>query len=116
MRDAIAARLRLLEGDSLAALRMLRALSPSATRQELLWDPWESLGPERMELAELLYAQGNMKEALGVANQLDGTEPTTYPLYQRASLTLRLRIAEAMKDTKLAAEYRRRITALNWAG
>jgi Tfp pilus assembly protein PilF len=69
-----------------------------------------------MELAELLFARGDLKEALGVANQLDGTEPTTYPLYQRASLTLRLRIAEAMKNARSAADYRRRITALNWKG
>ena len=116
VRDAIAARLRLIESDSLNALRMLRALSPSGTRQQLAWDPWESLGPERLELAELLFARGRLEEAFGVATELDETEPVTYPLYQRASLTLRLRIAEAMKNPKLSAEYRRRIAALNWTG
>ena len=114
--DAIAARLRLLEGDSVGALRMLRALSPSAPRSDLAWSAWESLGPERMELAELLFARGDLREALGVANQLDATEPLTYPLYQRSSLILRLRIAEAMKDAKLSADYRRRLADLNWSG
>lgn len=109
LRDAVAARLHLLEGDSATGLRLLRALSPSGTRQQLAWDPWESLGPERMELAEVLFARGNLKEALGVATQLDATEPLTYPIYLRSSLKLRLRIAEAMKNPKLIAAYRRRL-------
>lgn len=109
IRDAIAARLRLLEGDSVGALEMLRGLSPSATRIELAWQPWESLGPERMELAKLLFARGSLKEALGVAARLDATEPVTYPLYVRSSLALRLRIAEASNDPELAREYRRRL-------
>jgi len=116
VRVAITARLRLLQGDTLTALTMLRALSPTGTRDDLAWNPWESLGPERMELAELLFARGRLEEAFGVATQLDATEPTTYPLYQRASLTLRLKIAEAMKNPRLSAEYRRRIAALNWSG
>ena len=116
MRDAIAARLRLLEGDSLTGLRMLRALSPSAPRQEIAWSPWESLGPERLQLAELLFARGNLEEAFGVATQLDATEPLTYPLYLRSSLALRLRIAEATKKAKLSANLRQRIADLDWSG
>ena len=80
------------------------------------WHPWESLGPERMQLAELLFARGQLEEALRVASQLDATEPTTYPLYQRPSLALRLRIAEAMNNPRLSATYRRRLAALKWSG
>jgi Tfp pilus assembly protein PilF len=116
LRDAVIARLRLLEGDSLTALRMLQALTPSGTRQQLAWEPAESLGPERLELAELLFSRGRLQEAYSVATRLDATEPVTYPLYQRASLALRLRIAEAMKNPRLAAENRRRIAALSWKG
>lgn len=116
LRDAIAARLRLLEGDSLTALRSLQALTPSGTRAQLAWEPSQSLGPERVELAELLFSRGRLEEAFSVATQLDATEPVTYPLYQRASLALRLKIAEAMENRKLAADYRRRIAALNWSG
>ena len=116
VRDAITARLTLLEGDSATALRMFLSLSPSATRQQLAWNPLESLGPERIELAKLLFARGRLEEAFGVATQLDATEPLTYPLYLRESLTLRLRIAEAMKNARLSADLRRRITALNWSG
>jgi Tfp pilus assembly protein PilF len=95
---------------------MLRALAPTGTRRDIAWNAWESLGPERIQLAELLFARGLLAEAFGVATQLDATEPTTYPLYQRASLTLRLRIAEAMRNSKLATDYRRRLVALNWTG
>jgi hypothetical protein len=116
IRDAIAARLRLLEGDSVAALAMLRALTPSAPRQQITYDAWESLGPERLQLAQLLYARGLFAEAYGVATELDATEPLTYPLYLRASIALRLHIAEIWKNAKLTAEYRRRMSALNWSG
>jgi hypothetical protein len=39
-----------------------------------------------------------------------------YPLYLRSSLTLRLRIAEIMRDPQLTAYYRRRISDLHWNG
>jgi hypothetical protein len=113
VRDAISARLTLLEGDSTTALRMLRTLAPSGTRHQLAWQAWESLGPERMELAQLLFSSGRLGEAFGVATELDQTEPVTYPLYQRASLALRLKIADAMQNRTLAADYRRRIAALD---
>jgi tRNA A-37 threonylcarbamoyl transferase component Bud32 len=116
LREAVTARLQLLEGDSLAALRMLQSLSPSAPRAQIAWSPWESLGPERMQLAELLFARGRLKEALGIASQLDAAEPLTYPLYLRQSLLLRLRIAEAMNDPKMSMIYRRRLTDLIWNG
>jgi hypothetical protein len=116
VRDAIVARLRLLEGDSVGALGALRALAPSAARQQLAWDPWESLGPERMEFANLLYGRGELNAAFAVATQLDATEPLVYPLYLRPSLILRLRIAETKREATLAAEYRRRIAQLDWPG
>ena len=97
-------------------MRLLQALRPSATRQQLSWEPSQSLGPERLELAQLLFNRGRLEEAFSVATQLDATEPTTYPLYQRPSLALRLKIAEAMKNPRLAADYRRRIAALSWNG
>ncbi len=116
LRDAIVARLRLLEGDSVTALRMLQALTPIGTRKQLAWEPSQSLGPERLELAQLLFSRGRLEEAFAVATQLDATEPVSYPLYQRPSLALRLRIAEASKNTRLAADYRRRLASLNWSG
>jgi tRNA A-37 threonylcarbamoyl transferase component Bud32 len=109
---AIAAQQRLLEGDSTSALRILRTLVPSASRNEIAWQPWQSLGFERLTLAELLYARGNLEAAQRVAAQLDATEPIIYPLYLRQSLALRARIGGALSRRSLAQRYRRRIEAL----
>jgi hypothetical protein len=113
LKYAVAARLKLVEGDSASGIQMLRALFPSAPRGEIAWQPWESLGPERMTLAAALLARGNAEEAHRVASQLDGIEPVTYPLYLRSSLQLRLRAATAMKNRALAEAYSRRIEQLS---
>jgi serine/threonine protein kinase/tetratricopeptide (TPR) repeat protein len=110
--NAVAARLPLLEGDTAAAITQLRALTPSATRQGIAWEPWESLGPERMLLAKLLRARGDCAGAGKVAAQLDATEPLAYPLYLRGSLDLRVRCASDMGDASLAAHYHRRLRSL----
>ncbi|MFL5630698.1 MAG: protein kinase domain-containing protein [Gemmatimonadaceae bacterium] len=110
---AVAARLALLEGDTITSLRMLHSLAPTAKRSEIEWQPWESLGLERLTLAQLLYSRGDLHEALRVATMLDATEPVIYPLYLRESLALRIRIAEGMKNKSLAEEYRRRLARLS---
>lgn len=110
---AINARLTLLEGDSAGSVVVLRALVPSGTRREIEWEPWESLGPERLLLAELLYARGSFEEARRVATQLDATEPVTYPLYLRPSLELRVRIAQSMNKPRMVSHYSRRLQQLS---
>jgi Tfp pilus assembly protein PilF len=110
---AINARLRLVEGDSTGATQALRALVPSGTRREIIWEPWESLGPERMALAELLYARGAYEEARRVATLLDSPEPVTYPLYLRRSLELRADIARKLNNSRMEVEYRRRLQRLS---
>jgi len=113
---AVGARLRLAEGDSTAALQMLRSLTPNAKRAEIAWQPWESLGPERMTLAELLFANGQLEESRRAATLLDATEPLTYPLYLRQSLTLRIHIAEALGNRIMLDDYQTRLRQLSWAG
>ncbi|HJP86558.1 MAG TPA: serine/threonine-protein kinase [Gemmatimonadaceae bacterium] len=112
---AVAARLKLAEGDSIAALQMLRNLTPNAKRAEIAWQPWESLGSERLTLAQLLFANGQLEEARRTATLLDATEPLAYPLYLRQSLMLRIHIAEAMNNRKLVDEYQTRLRQLSWA-
>jgi hypothetical protein len=109
---AVLARQLLLEGDSTGALRMLRALAPSASRNEIAWEPWASLALERLTLAELLYARGDLAAAHRVAAQLDASEPIVYPLYLRRSLGLRARIGDVLNKQRVAQRYRRRIEAL----
>jgi hypothetical protein len=110
---AIEARVRLLDGDTTASIAILRALTPSAPRSEIPWVPWESLGAERMLLAELLFRKQQYVEARNVATWLDAPEPVIYPLYLRQSLDLRARAADASREPALAAAYRRRLTDLS---
>ena len=51
---SLAARITLARGDSAAAVERLRRLSPTAEDgSDLVWNPWESLGGERLLLAQL---------------------------------------------------------------
>jgi hypothetical protein len=110
---AVDARVLVALGDSVGAIRLLRGLTPTGTRRDILWQPWESLGPERLLLAELLMRRGEFAGSRRVAAQLDATEPVTYPLYLRRSLELRALAADAMRDARGAADYRRRLSALD---
>ena len=91
---------------------MFRALSPSAARGDIAWQPWEALAPERMTLAELLFNAGDFAGAMRVASQFDAVEPISYPLYLRQSLELRRRAADAMRNSPLSSTYRRRLSRL----
>jgi serine/threonine protein kinase/tetratricopeptide (TPR) repeat protein len=108
----VGARLRLLQRDTSAAITILRDLVPSAPRSELPWVPAESMGGERLLLAELLLAREQYSQALAVASWLEAPEPVVYPLYLRKSLELRARAAEAMQQPASAAAYRRRLADL----
>jgi tetratricopeptide (TPR) repeat protein len=110
---ALEARVRLVDGDTVGAITRLRALRPNATQTEISWSPWESLGAERMLLAELLMARRDYVEARKVAALLDAPEPVIYPMYLRSSLELRVRSAEATDQPSLVAMYRSRLAELS---
>lgn len=65
-----------------------------------------------MLLAELLFCRDAFDEAVRAASLLDAAEPIVYPLYLRPSLELRVRIADRMRNPRLAEQYRRRIREL----
>jgi eukaryotic-like serine/threonine-protein kinase len=110
---SLRARATLARGDSTEALRQLRALRPTATsHQDLTWNPWESLGGERLLLARLLLARGQAAEALGVASGFDSPVPVSYLMYLPASLSIRVQAAEQLGDTRLAQAGRARLAAL----
>jgi len=109
--DAIGARLALLRGDTAAALGMLRALRPTASRPAISWGLWEPLGGERILAAEILLYRGEFAEAERLAAAFDD-HPITYLLYLPASLQLRIRAAEAQRQTSRAAAYRLRLAGL----
>lgn len=109
----VSARLKLVQGDSSVAIKQLRALKPTARRNDIAWQPWESLAAERMLLAELLLARGDARGAIDVASLLDAPEPAAYLYYLRQSLVLRARAAERLRDTPLMESYRARISQLD---
>jgi hypothetical protein len=111
--QSLAARAALARGDSAESLALLQALTPTApTHAEITWNPWESLGGERLLLAQLLLARGEAQAALEVAANFDASQPIAYLIYLPASLSLRLRAAERLGDQKLVRVCQERLAAL----
>ncbi|MBA3498423.1 MAG: protein kinase [Gemmatimonadales bacterium] len=106
------AQLKRAEGDTAGALALLGALAPSASPADLLWQPWEALARERLDLAELLLAKGRPAEADRVASELDNHRAVAYLVYLPAMLALRERAAASLGRRDLAATYRARLAAL----
>ena len=106
---SLTARVTLARGDSTAALRELRRLVPTAADgSALVWNPWESLGGERLLLARLLLARGEVVGALQTASNFDAPASITFLAYLPASLALRREAAERLGNQKLADDFRRR--------
>jgi hypothetical protein len=106
---SLAARITLARGDSAAALEQLRVLTPNTGDETALtWNPWESLGGERLLLARLLLARGENLAALETASNFDAPASMTFLPYLPASLALRLEAAERLGLKARADELRRR--------
>jgi len=110
--DALAAHLALVTGDTTGAIRRLQALAPTARRDSLSRELSEALPVERLLLARLLLARGQRAEALSVAAAFDQPEPVVYLPFVAASLAVRVRAAEALGLTAVAARARTRLLAL----
>jgi tetratricopeptide (TPR) repeat protein len=109
---SVMARAALARGDSAGALKLLEELVPTAGRGALTWSPWESLGGERLLLAQLRLARGEFAEAIRVARNFDAPAPVPYVLHLPASLRLRLQAARAIRDEGLARRVGDRLAAL----
>jgi serine/threonine-protein kinase len=100
---SLAARATLALGDTTAAIARLGRLVPTTpSHQDLVWNPWESLGGERLLLAQLLLARGKPAAAYEVAENFDSPAPIAYLMYLPASLELRIRAARQLGDYRLA--------------
>jgi hypothetical protein len=93
-------------------MKLLQELVPTTGRAALTWSPWESLGGERMLLAELRLARGEFAEAMRLARNFDAPAPIPYLIYLPASLTLRLRAARSLGDAGEVRQVRARLVAL----
>ena len=111
--QSLAAQQSLALGDTLLALDQLWALRPTASETALIaWNPWESLGYERLLITEILVRQRKYPEAMDVAAGFDAPGPLVYAIYLPTALQLRLRAAEQWQEQTLARECRRRLAAL----
>jgi hypothetical protein len=99
-------------GDAARAVRILRSLRPTASIEDITWQPWESLGFERLGLARLLANSGQNVEAMDVAAMLDSPQPVTYLHVLRPGLELRIELARRLGDAELEKRLRARLDAL----
>ncbi len=109
----MAAHMSLASGDPNTAVHRFEALVASADRSDIEWQPWESLGLERLTLAEVLAARGDASGAWDVARALEAPAPVAYTLYLRPSLVVQITAATAMGRTDWAATARARLRGLD---
>ena len=102
-------------GDTTAAVRALRAVlqRPLPPGSLLAWTPLGGLGAERLLLSRLLLAQGQSREAQRVAESLELAAPASFPLYLRASLEVRVAAANALGESRRAAQLQMRLAGLS---
>jgi serine/threonine-protein kinase len=112
MARVVAAHAILARGDSAAALDSIQALTPDAPLADIEWQPWESLGGERLLLARLLLSRGDYAGADGVASRLWSPQPVVYLTFLPAALEVRIQAAQSRGDQSQGERLRRRLTAL----
>lgn len=103
-------------GDTAAAIAALSALRVEASYQDVVWQPWASLGGARLRLANMLLATGQAREAIRIAAHLDALEAAPYVLYYRGSLEIRERAARQLGDAALSRAFRVKLDAIRTAG
>lgn len=109
---SLAAHAVLARGDTATAIARFEGLAPIAQKADLLWSPWASLGPERLVLARLRLARGDLAGAAREATYFDATGAIVLSIFLRASLDIRIRAARAMGRGEEAAALERRLEGL----
>jgi len=109
---AMAAWSALLHGDTAVAVARFESLRPVAPVSMLVYDSWEPLAAERLQLAELLFARRDYAGAIQVAESFDRAHALVDLVFLPASLRLRRRAAERLGDRVLAAALTTRLRNL----
>jgi tetratricopeptide (TPR) repeat protein/tRNA A-37 threonylcarbamoyl transferase component Bud32 len=117
MAEATAALAALARRDTTRAIGALNAVLavPVPPGAALIWRDAEGRGPERLALARVLFARGQYRQALDVADVFDSPANQSYVAYLPASLALRAAAADSAGDVGKRATYRARIAALGAA-
>jgi serine/threonine-protein kinase len=109
----MAARLRLVTGDTADAIDSLREIRPLAPFAALVWRYWEPLATERLLLAKVLLARGQGRESIRAAESFDGQRTAVDVAFLRQSLEIRREASERMGQRGRTTEYTRRLTELS---
>ena len=109
---SMTAHVALAEADTAKAIELFESLSPTATRPDLTWRPWESLGLEWLTLARIYAARGQLDDALRVAGNIDAPGSVANLIFLPASLELRVRAAEKLGKGELARLFAARLEVL----
>ena len=103
----------LARGDTARAIASFREIVKApVSATDIAWDVAAPRGIERLTLAQLLFAKGDYQQAIDVANVFDAAWPSAYLLYTRDAIAIRMGAARAMKNDRLAEQYRKRFVAL----
>ena len=109
--NALRAQLALGRGDS-SALEAMRSSLGVATRDDLIWGLTESLGADRLILANYLLLHDRPAEALATASVMDHSAAASLLPYLPASLTLRRRAAQMLGRKDVAQRCEQRLAKL----
>jgi serine/threonine-protein kinase len=107
------ARLLLARFDTVAAMTILAANAPEASRDLITGKPWESLVADRILLAQLYLARHQPFEAIEAASVVDAPAVVADIVFLPMSLRIRADAADLVGDQQLARESRRRLAALS---
>ena len=107
--DAAAARLAVLRGDTVSALRILRQLRAVAEPGALAWDLFAGQSAERLLLAQLQLTTGAWREAAASAEVFDSPHTQIDALHFTESLAIRARAAARLGDRAGEAAYMDRL-------
>ncbi len=109
------ARLLLARADTVGAMTLLASNAPVAHRDQIPYEPWESLVADRILLAQLYLARHKPYDAIQAASIVDAPAVVTDIVFLPMSLSIRAAAADQIGDQQLARESRRRLAALSAA-
>ena len=103
----------LLRGDSAEAITRLQALTSVTPLDSLVWDPWDALAAERVQLAALLLARGAPERAASVLSPMDGSQALAFIAFLPKALQSRAEAEERLGLRRQAVATRARLARLN---
>jgi serine/threonine-protein kinase len=102
----------LLRGDSAEAITRLQALASVTPLDSLVWDPWDALAAERVQLAALLLARGAPDRAVSVLSPMDGSQALAFIAFLPRVLELRAEAEERLGQRQQADATHARLARL----